>query len=135
MGLSITGQKKLLSLRSEYTYHVHHHLSACSLFTYVVGSPSILHESVCFPSQTVKQVQLNLCKDNTAYYSVTISFLQKLLLSVDLRYGFIIFSGEVFSASVDLPAGEYLYKYIVDEQWVVNKNQVKYAFPCFSSIM
>ena len=25
---------------------------------------------------------------------------------------------------MDLPVGEYFYKYIVDEQWVVNKNQV-----------
>ena len=33
-------------------------------------------------------------------------------------------SGEVFSATVDLPVGEYLYKYIVDDKWVVNKNQV-----------
>lgn len=34
-------------------------------------------------------------------------------------------SGDVFSASLDLPVGEYLYKYIVDEQWVINKNQVR----------
>lgn len=31
--------------------------------------------------------------------------------------------GEIFTVSVDLPYGEHLYKFIVDEQWVVSKSQ------------
>lgn len=32
-------------------------------------------------------------------------------------------SDDVFTAKMELPAGEYLYKYFVDDQWVINKNQ------------
>lgn len=40
----------------------------------------------------------------------------------------VCYSETSFKASVDLPIGEHLFKFIVDEQWVIDKDQVYIYF-------
>jgi len=32
-----------------------------------------------------------------------------------------------FCATLDLPEGEYLYKFLVDDKWIVDKSKVKFT--------